>query len=343
MSNSENKIRTVQWTEKDWRRGEPDLPPMRSSHWLRINSPAVAWKYNFDDCWDHHVQDTRGAFDTASTWDIIRFDKNRKIDLEYQVAKVLAPVGAKAECWSIEMVNHDRHELLKHSREKIEHNFRVVRTILSDPDAGFLVRREIHEFDARTGVEVRTEVCSEYVYNSPIPDDVFEMPGNLPVEEPNLDELFPDLWPNLGTEDKQAIVQAISNSEGAWLNGDCSKFAHEWRFRFQSKLPTKQEWFDLIKKHDGLWRRWESSITEMQMARYIAVQVASDAFVMRPTKGNNTFRIRTTCKAEWADNGDVWEGKADYYLINDGKRYKIVHWEFPLEEMKAAHAGKRLG
>jgi len=146
---------------------------------------------------------------------------------------------------------------------------------------------------------------------------------------------------------QQAIEQAISNSDTAWLTGDCREFAKWWRFEFQPNVPTKQGWFDLINKHAGLWRRWESSITEMQNWRGVAVQVAQTVFVMQSSKDPekpdyNTLWIRAAYTADWADNAEVWEGSR-LLSRSHGTKYKIVHWEFPLEEMKAAHAGKCSG
>lgn len=67
MSKQEIKIRTVQWIETDWRHGEQNLPPMRSSEWLRTDPPALTWDDDYGEGSDHNVRETRGTYHTGSS------------------------------------------------------------------------------------------------------------------------------------------------------------------------------------------------------------------------------------------------------------------------------------
>jgi hypothetical protein len=342
MSIENNDIQTVQWIETTQMHGAEHTPPSRSSYWLRVNPPALAWKNYIDDSWDHNVQDARGILHTASTWDTTDLDSKHPISIEYEIAEVRAPVGTQSESWSTESVIQDGRELLRHSCEEIQHNFRIVHTLLSELDTGHLVRNETRQFDLRSGLEVMAEVRSEFVYNAPIPGDIFEMLPNRPVKESDLDALFPNLWPALGESDKQTILQTIENSDAAWMHSDFRKFAREWSFEFQPNVPTRRDWSDLIKKHAGQWRGWKSAVIDMKKWQGVTVQSANRVFIlMRPTDpklaDRSTLRIRANYQVEWADNGEVWESEADFYLMRIGRKYRILHWEFPLEEMMATH------
>jgi len=342
MRIEQNDIQTVQWIETTQMYGAEPTRPTRSRYWLRVDPPALAWRNYFGDTWDSNVQDARGIFHSGSTWDTTHLDRKHPISIEYEIAKVQAPVGTRSKSWSTERVAQDGRDLLRHSCEEIQHNFRIVHAIVSESDTGDLVRKETRQFDLRSGLEVMAEDCSEFVYNAPIPGDIFEMLPDRPVEESDIDALFPDLWPALGKSDKQIILQTIENSDVAWMHGDFRKFAREWSFEFQPNVPTRRDWSDLLEQHAGQWRTWKSDVIDMTKWQGVTVRSADRVFCShRPTDrklaGRSTSWIRANFQVEWADNGEVWEGEADFYLMRIGRKYRILHWEFPLEEMKAAH------
>jgi hypothetical protein len=346
MDLENNDIQTVQWMETTQMHDEQSGTPWRSSYWLRVNPPALAWRNYIGDSWNHNVQDARGIFHMAPSWDTILLDNKHPLSIESRLRKVRAPVGTDSSPWTTESMIQGEWELQRHSCETVSHNFRLVRTILSEPDTGHIVRSETRQFDPHTGLEVMTTVCSEFVYNAPIPGDIFEILADRPVKTLDLDAHFPDLWPALGVRTKRAIQQTIKNSDTAWLHGDFHKFEREWSFEFQPNVPTRQDWADLMKKHTGLWRDWNSSVKEMIKSQGVTVLSAAFVFTsLSPTDpkmaDRSTLWICANYQVEWADNGEVWEGEADFYLMLIGWKYRILHWEFPLEEMKRAHALKK--
>ncbi len=323
----------------------------RTEEWIRISPPAKAWRHEFisnGTGWSYNVMDERGHLHTASSWENCALSPQANpITKEDLLREVMAPpvtgdppaVVRNAESktdWRVRLVNEAGRPLLRYDGERVMGSFRVSHTLWAEPESRRLVKRERTETNLETGEKVAHETYDRYEYNDELPPGTFEMPPGKPVEVSKGDELFPEVWTALPPEERQAIQELVNQSDRGWRTGAFGAFARAWRFTRIRRAPTRAQWQARVREQKGRWREWESEVESVRKQPFVAVQVGASTFTWGPEE-QETLAVRAALRAVWSDDGSVWSGHTRFYLRRFGDQYRIVHWECPLEEIKAAH------
>jgi hypothetical protein len=342
-------IKTAHWVETHtlWERddGEEDTFPIRE--WIRLDPPARAWQNDHDGSWSYDVVDERGRLHTVSTWKHCSLDPDyRPPDPKVLLQDVLFsppvaddsvdpfPSQRRVE-WQHEQVEMDGVSLVKWYREYTHGNFGVVESVWTEPQTHRIVRKESRETNLLTGKPAILEVCDRYTYNEEPPEGTFEMPADKPIITHEDKDLMPEVWDTLSATEQQAIQKTIDRSDAGWQNADFQAFASVWDFDFQSHLPRQLEWQSRVRQQAGLWNRWNSEVESAITMDCIPVRIArtSFTFAMRPKR--KVLWVKVKLNVAWSEEESAWEDTAEFYIRRKGRGYRIVHWDFRGEQIKA--------
>jgi hypothetical protein len=329
------KIETAYWVETRTSYGPHEFS-FSMETWVRLNPPARAWRSTIGNEWSHDVVDERGHLHMASTWDnCMLMPTPRPYTTESVLAEALLPPDMSQ--WKSEPEESDGQTLTRFEKEYPEGTFRVNVTIWANPETRRIVRMERRETDPETERPVVFEVRDRYTYNEEAPEGTFDMPPGKPVVPLDLSGFMADAWPSLPPEEQRGIQEAINRSDAAWMRADFREFSSAWRFDYLPRLPPKADWRKRVEKQRGIWNRWESQVESARADSPVSVRIATSAFAMLGER--KALMVKTMLRVTWAEDSDTWEGHAEYFLMRSRKGYRIVHWDCPWEEIRAAHAG----
>jgi hypothetical protein len=186
------------------------------------------------------------------------------------------------------------------------------------------------------GQVVLREVCDQYRYNQEAPAGTFDLPPpNKPLVQRDTRDLWPDVTETLPATEREEIERAIRSSDAGWPAGDFAEFGRCWRFESGPRLvPSEADWRARVEQQRGRWDRWESRILEIHQVNHLSVATASHSFqiVKRP----GILRVKVALRVEWGGGPGAWEGDATFQVIRGPEGYRILHWECPFEEIRAA-------
>lgn len=358
-------IKTARWIETSHHYGKYPHSSI-SNYWVRLDPPVMAWINQFlpgphanKTEWSHSIQDQRGDWHTVSTWDHcdLLTDTRHSPTSESIVKRILAPPMTQSEeaanpsrrfqageKWRSELVEQNGQMLLRMERAFVRGNFRIEQRLLADPETRRLIHHERRQVDIATGQPTLYDISDQYTYNPDVPAGVFEMPPDKPIRIRDMrslaQDVAPEVWDSLSAQQQQALQATIDRSDAAWQKGDFQEFASVWKFDFVKKAPPKADWQARVENQVGLWRRWESQVLSAKVQRYIPVSIASNAFSWGNEKPK-VLAVEVKLNVTWTEDGDTWEGNAEFFLRRIGRGFRIVHWECPWEEIKAVHQGER--
>ena len=324
---------SVHWVEHD---GLYEPYPSRDV-WLRLEPPARAY-WNADGT--HHILNERGHVMTSSRWPfVLRSKLPSGCSPATFTTDALAPGGedgqtvADETAWSRESYSFylDTVDLLK--RTTLRQNFEVREWIVAHPRNGRILRSEERQYDLVTGKLVSRVVRDGYEYNSPAPSHVFRMPWWKPVrligETSNDKALRPD--PNT----RQAIESVIALSDAAWKDGDFGGFAAVWDFSVMEEHIPKERWRTAVRKQEGLWSAWHSSVIDIQSSKHVGIPLSANSFQLVSVP-QGALQVTVEVNAVWTD-GEIWTGRTLFVLTPVNAGLKIVFWNVPIDEIRVRH------
>ncbi|HZT43956.1 MAG TPA: hypothetical protein VFA07_17450 [Chthonomonadaceae bacterium] len=345
---SKQKIKTAHWIETRTHY-KPFPGSITREYWLRIDPPAQAWKDTYPTEWSYDVQTPRGRFHFASSWDAnTHYVDPPLFTREKALLEVLAPLDQPSgEPWQVETVQRDGRSLLCYHRKIFRHRisvhqgkehivgtFPIEETIWADPDTRRIVGKETNYFDASTGEVEHSSISEQFTYNVRLPKGVFR----LPEEKPMLTSRS-QRWKDLSLELQQAIQTIINRSDAGWQKGDFSEFGSVWRFDYAPHLPTKADWQARFAQQAGRWQRWQSECEYAFRQNRIAVSLGRNTFNWG--EEHSVWHVIVNLHLVWSEHGDGFQGSEHFFLKRIGRGFRIVHWEFPWEKIKAAHEANR--
>ena len=332
----------AQWTETKTEFGEHS-GTRRTTHWVRLDPPAYAWRNEHRKGWSHHVVDERGHLYTASRWTNCSLSPSPvPITSEGLIPNFLAPVVPEKPALEgspgtlrVRSVILEGSEVQHYEWERIQGNFRVQYQIWAEPKSRRLIRREIREWNLLTGEETSHELHDNYIYNREPPPDVFRMPPDRPIEEVSPGSTMPEVWSNLPDSDRSEIQSLIAQSDKGWREGDFAVFSSAWQFGGAAIVPTEQEWKTRIESQRGIWSEWQQVVTRAYLVSGITVQTGQLSSLMH-NDGTATLWVRTRLRVIMSENNRRWEGEGEVCVQGEAGTRRIVHWEVSLMEMLAA-------
>lgn len=149
---------------------------------------------------------------------------------------------------------------------------------------------------------------------------------------------MPEVWDTLSPQQRQALQETIARSDAGWKNADFLTFASAWKFDYADLIPRKEEWEARVQQQTGLWSRWDSEVESVRTRSPIMVPIDTHSF-RGVTQKRRVLRVRVKLSVVW-EEGTLWTGRAFFSLLRRGRGVRIVYWECPWEEIKAARAGK---
>lgn len=346
---SARAIRTAHWTETRTRWDDKDGEDICAvmQEWIRVSPPAHAWRNDRSDGWSHDVIDARGHFHTASTWKTCSLRPHSSPFLTTEVLKKVLflpdevdnnaqPPGDKRKEWKRETVQQGRHTLIHWQHETIQGNFHVTEAVWTERDTPRIVRQERRETNLLNQKPASLTVCDRYIYNAEPPTGTFHMPPDKPVETRTYKDTMPEVWETFTQQEQRAIKTLLARSDAAWQNGDFGVFASHWQFQFTTDLPDETTWKARVEQQAGIWSHWHSEVESANTQDFVPVRIDTHSCTFRLSK-RKVLRAKVKLQVTWDGAERPWEGKAEFYLRREGRRYHIVHWECPWEEIKAAH------
>ncbi|HTE18873.1 MAG TPA: hypothetical protein VK689_10915 [Armatimonadota bacterium] len=335
---------TAHWIEK--LTAHTPEPHTRTFHyWLRLHPPALAW---CSDSGAHDVIDERGHLHTADTWTHCSLSPHSSPWTDDDYLRHVLPWGPPppaegedrsypgGEGWEHERMLWDDRPALRCWKQVPEGEYQVEKTVWLELDTGLLLRFEQKEIDPRAGRVVVEILQHGFQYDVEPPEGVFDLPPpGKPLLTRDSAEDEQDVTEEQPPEERSAIEELIARSDAAWRAGDFRAFAGAWHFPrgpMARSLPDKAEWQRRVAENAGLWDRWESAIVSITRTDYVAMSTGARSSSLMKAAG--TLSVKTDLRVEWPDG--AWEGKAFFYVRKLWGRYRIVHWEFPSEELRAA-------
>jgi hypothetical protein len=318
--------------------------PIPQRFWLRTDPPALAWRTEFSEEWSHDVIDGLKHLSTASTWKTCQLEMTKKpITVERLLNHVLFPSpsaeheggGKEAHAlWQQETVEREGRMVVRWHRETTQKQFHVAETIWTEADTHRIVATERRETDPTTNKIVAVEARNHYVYDAELPGDVFEMPPGKPIVEIADDDAFmPEVWDRLSPREQAAIQAVIHQSEAAWQNADFTAFSAVWNFHVVPDVPRDTEWKERVQRAKS-GSRWQSQVTSANTQDFVPVTVSVNTFRWGPER-RKVMRVKANLSISWGE-GMSWQGQTDYYIGRRGRGFRIVHWEYPAEEINEA-------
>jgi hypothetical protein len=336
------------------------MPPMEgreapsthvSQHWIRLDPPAHAWR---SDCGDHDVLDERGHLHTADTWpdchlkphdepwsaeslvgNILPWGAFSSFDCELKQGANGAPVCERT--W----VSLDGREVARYDAEYPSGDFRIEHTTWFEPKTGLLLRQEWIERDPRTGDLAQRFVLRDYEYDVELPEGVFDLPAGKPLVEEDRQAHRVDVKHTLPAAEREAIERLIARSNAAWSAGDFKRFSHAWHFLELPGtpiLPGRAEWEEALRaRPEGT--TWVSAVSSINRSDLLRVWTGNYSFRPLPVAG--VLWVNSRLQVESAD-GILWLGDVEYSVQKREEGFRLVHWNYPSEEIRAAWAEKAL-
>ena len=342
------KVQTASWTEtltigQDVGSKENDAIP--AQFWLRTDPPALAWRNDFGESWDHTVIDGARRLFTASTWKTCQLDIAEKpITVEELVGHVLFPPPLKENHaidgrvhvpWQQEATEREGRPVVRWHRETTQEKFHVAETVWTEPHTHRIVAKERRETDPITNRTASVEVRDHYRYNESLPPAVFEMPTGKPIVEREEDEEFmAEVWDRLPVKERTAIQNLLHRSEMAWQSGDFPAFAALWHFHIVPDVPRDTEWKERLEQQAKSGSRSKSEVISANKQDFVPITVGVNTYRWGPER-RRVLRVKALLSISWGE-GASWEGQTDYYVGRRGRGYRIVHWECPWEEIREA-------
>jgi hypothetical protein len=335
---------TAHWTETLTHAGERGSCTVTSNHWLRLDPPAYAW---LNDLGDHDVIDERGHLHTSDTWtSCLQVPSVYQSPEDFQ--RHILPWGPRpapeAEArrrdqgWEWQQDTVDGRPAVRWRRRCPEGSYQVEMSVWLEPETGLLLRLERTEIDPATGRVAVEDVQHGFQYDVEPPDGVFDLPPpGKPLVTEDLSTRFPDLTETLRSEERAEIEALIARSDAAWLTADARAFFQAWDFPRSlrgSPVPSKRDWESRLRSNAGRWKRWDSTVTSIKVHGHVAVAVGSHSFSIVNIPG--ALRVAAALYVERAGDGRPWGGDASYYLHKGRNGYRILHWEYPAEELRVA-------
>lgn len=347
-----DEIKNAYWVEISERLGESPHT-RRTEHWIQLDPPAHAWRCEFlahGSGWSYDVVTDDAHLHTASTWkDSTLMRTPRPVTEKDLLNQVWSPRIVQAAAagatddgsgWRISREEQNGASLLRCEAERIRDNFQTSYVVWLDPQSGRHVKRESREIDLRTNQSLRLERCDNFMFNIDLDPSVFQMPAGRPIVDRSNHELFPGFRDEVPEATRQAVREVIDRSDAGWRTRDPDHFAAAWRFNTDRQAPKKSDWMRLLHNNAGLWSEWSTEIETFGWWKGISIQVGSNTFSLSGGKGPITLMARGKISVVWADDGQEWSGQTEFFLRKLWGRWRIVHWELPLEEIKAAHRNK---
>jgi hypothetical protein len=345
-------IETATWVETRTMYGEHPHT-IRTETWIRIDPPAKAWRnHHGPDSWSFDILDERGHLHTASSWgNCVIYPSPRQLTSEELRREVCLTRRAVANEQDVESGDSDTGWLVeeteladkvvrRYSKEYVQGNFGVSVALYVDPETNRYVRVERSETSLPTGEKVSEEVRDQYCYNIDLPPDTFEMPPGKPVEKADTRDVMPEVWDTLREADRQAIKGCIATLDAGWSEGNFPRFASAWRFDKAAKARNQREWRSLVEDQRGRWKAWSSEVKSVTRQDFVPIAIGVSTFSMVSSR-KKTLAATVDLRVVWAEDGDEWEGEAKVFLQSSGGQLRIVHWECPIEQIKADHLARR--
>lgn len=347
-------VQTAHWMETSHHYGEHPFSS-NTQVWVRVDPPArarintlVPGPHVQNAQPSHDLEDLRDHFTTASTWDrYVLFPAKKPSSTKNIFYRLLAPnldeLGGTAdqaqvqqpqEEWSSKLVEQDGRSLFQLDCNRGDEHNQISETIWAEPLTRRIVRREVNRTDPATGKLTNTWVCDQYTYNQKLPEEVFDIPLDKPVVT-----MYRVTWEDLTSQQKRAIQSTIDRSDAAWCKADFQGFASVWMFDYALHLPGKRHWKARLEQQTGLWSRWQTTVKWASVQDRIPVNITQETHNWGATR-HKVWRVDVRLHITWDKDGDTWEGDAEFYLRHIGRGFRIVHWEFPWEEIKAVHQGE---
>jgi hypothetical protein len=329
------RIRTAQWVENIT---GPDSYTGTLRYWLRLEPPALAW---LSDLGDHDLIDERGHLHTASTWADCRLYPTeepwtRDDYLRHVLPKGLREAAETGNRWETTAVQLEDQEAVRYHRTYGESAYRVEMSVWLEPESGLLLRMERTEVDPTAGKVVQHHLYHEYAYDVEPSEEVFDLP---PPDKPLVvedREITQDLTASLPADEREAIERLIGLSNEGWKAGAFREFSRAWHFPrgpLFSPLPGRAAWQKAVSRQVGRWGFWEAEVVSVTKAGFFGVAIATSTFAIVMAPRILWVKAKLGVKSEVQDRG--WEGEATYYMQRRRGGYRVIHWEYPSEELAA--------
>ena len=247
--------------------------------------------------------------------------------------------GVRRVEWQCRPIVLEGRPLKRWHREYVKHNFARREVVLTEAETKRIVRRERREINGLSGKPATYQRSDQYAFNETPPDGIFDIPPDQEVVSRDHGMTPREVWDTLSAKERKEIEEVIRRSDLGWQTGDVTTFRSAWRFSFWSILPRQGDWEGYLRRQAGQWRPWQSEIVSATLQDYIPMAVSTVQYFDAQERRKV---LCVTVKVRLVEGEDAWEGKAYYYLRRHLFQYKIVHMEFPFEEIKASPAGDRM-
>jgi hypothetical protein len=97
-----------------------------------------------------------------------------------------------------------------------------------------------------------------------------------------------------------------------------------------------------VKQQAEIWGIWHSEVESANTQNFVPILTDTHSCTFTLSK-RKMLRVKVKLQVAWNSGESAWEGKADFYLRREKGRYRIVHWECPWKEIKAARRGVQAG
>jgi hypothetical protein len=177
-----------------------------------------------------------------------------------------------------------------------------------------------------------------FEYDIDLPPGTFDLPPpGKPVVQPDLERVAQDVTDLLPAVERDEVEEVIARSNSAWTSGDFAAFAASWSFmgaRPFNPLPGKEAWRRRLQASGRIEGCWISHTRSITRADFLGVARGTSMFQCVRSPG--VLWVAADLAILHRDGTAVWAGEVKYYLARRKGGYRIIHWEYPSEEIAAA-------